>query len=611
MKKIYVKAVFLISLFFTHSISFGYDFYVSPTGNDNNDGIKERPFATIGRAISEAISFAGDNGKEIITIWLDEGNYNITEPINLKSSFFINFDGSIIIKAEKKSAVIDGGVEINRWSKEGELWVASVPEIFDKTALPRELFINGKRGIRARYPDQDFLRVKKTGEDRRTSFFFEDGDFPVSAIEENSELVFLHDWSITRIPVKEIKEAENRLVTIDSIGAKEPAFFNIDHWEPNPRYFLENAKGFLSAANEWYYDKSERKVYLILPKGQDPNKMSISIPLSEGLLQLIGEEGKPLRNIHFEGIIFRNSFWSIPKEGYCGIQACHYDSRSDKEEWAVVPAAFYAEWAENCTLKNCLFENLGGSGLCFGIGCRYCSVFDSEFTDISGNGIMIGEGRDRTVNGEPWWRSAPEQVALGNKIENCTIEKCGRQFFGAVGIWCGLTAETLIRENKISSLPYTGVSIGWMWSPVPTPCRDNIIADNHIYDIMKILSDGGGIYMLGLQPGSKITGNMIHDVSLNAGRAESNGMFLDEGTTNVVVTDNVIYNIAKSPLRFHRATVNLVERNYLFCKEGVSPIRYNNTKEEDIKKLDNKIFYGNDENFVDELKKAKSIFHLD
>jgi len=150
--------------------------------------------------------------------------------------------------------------------------------------------------------------------------------------------------------------------------------------------------------------------------------------------------------------------------------------------------------------------------LWFSTGCKNCTLENSDFIDISGNGIMIGEGRDRIVNGEPWWKSAPEQVALSNKIENCKVTECGAQFYGAVGIWCGLTAETVISKNEIFNLPYSGVSVGWMWSPEPTPCRKNTIDGNHIHHIMNILSDGGGIYMLGLQPGSVIRNNQMHNV---------------------------------------------------------------------------------------------------
>jgi hypothetical protein len=162
------------------------------------------------------------------------------------------------------------------------------------------------------------------------------------------------------------------------------------------------------------------------------------------------------------------------------------------------------------------------------------------------------------------------------------ISETGQQFFGAVGIWSGITAQTQIIHNQISNLPYTGISVGWHWSNEPTPCREVRIEGNHIHDIMKTLSDGGGIYVLGLQPGGKITNNHIHHVDINAGRAESNGMFLDEGTTDMTVANNLIHDIAKSPLRFHRATTNLVQDNVLVCGEGIPPVRYNRTEEKDI-----------------------------
>lgn len=222
---------------------------------------------------------------------------------------------------------------------------------------------------------------------------------------------------------------------------------------------------------------------------------------------------------------------------------------------------------------------------------------------------MLGDGRDRKVNGEVWWKTLPHQVATANTLLNNTITLCGRQFYGAVGIWCGFVAETLFKNNHIFDLPYTGISVGWEWSPAPTPCRENHIEGNHIHHIMKVLSDGGGIYMLGLQPGSTITGNLIHDVTLNAGRAESNGMFLDEGTTDVTVSENIIYNIAKSPLRFHRATTNLVKENVLSCADGVHPVRFNTTREEDITLENNLVLKDDDPEDRKKLEEAVEKWH--
>jgi hypothetical protein len=229
-----------------------------------------------------------------------------------------------------------------------------------------------------------------------------------------------------------------------------------------------------------------------------------------------------------------------------------------------------------------------------GEGTKGSAVSGSVFYDISGNGIMLGEGRGRKAGGDDWWKSVPEQVALDNRITGNTIRECGRQFFGAVGIWCGFTAGTIISHNHVHDLPYTGISIGWEWSPAPTPCRDNHLIGNHIHNVMHTLSDGGGIYVLGLQPGSTIRDNLIHDVHVNLGRAESNGMFLDEGTQDVTVSGNIIYNISRSPIRFHRAFTNLVRDNILSCSVNIPPVRYNNTPEEHIRLVNNLVLQDGD-----------------
>lgn len=600
------SSISVLIYFISISTCFAKDIYVSPKGNDNNPGTKKLPLQTIHQAKNKAVEMLEKGGEKDVTVWLADGIFRVTEPLVFESLKTTSINTKISFRAEKGSKpIISGGVEISGWEKNNAgFWEAKMQENKNEPVELRELFIDGKRAVRSRFPNEGYLQVKKAGADRRTNFYFEKGDFPIPANVKDVELVLLHDWSISRIALKEINQAENKITAVDSIGARKPEFFNIDNWEPNPRYFLENAAEFLDADFEWFFDANNNKISLKLPENQNPENLKIVVPVSNGLLQLRGTENNLLKNIHFEGITFENCAWNIPQNGYCGVQACHFDPRPDNSGWSVVPAAIYAEWTENATFTNCAFQNLGGSGLWFSTGCKNCTVENSAFFDISGNGIMIGEGQDRLVNGKPWWQVVPNQVTLGNTIENCRIQNCGTQFFGAVGIWCGLTAETTISNNEISDLPYTGISIGWMWSPVSTPCRANVIDGNHIHDIMQILSDGGGIYMLGLQPGSKITNNHIHDVKINAGRAESNGMFLDEGTTDVLVENNLIYNIAKSPLRFHKATINLVKNNYLFCTGDNPPVRYNSTKEDDIWKQGNKVFKNGDLNFQNELNLA-------
>jgi hypothetical protein len=145
--------------------------------------------------------------------------------------------------------------------------------------------------------------------------------------------------------------------------------------------------------------------------------------------------------------------------------------------------------------------------------------------------------------------------------------------------------------------------VGWMWTPEPTPCRENTIHANHIHHILNILRDGGGIYSLGLQPGSRITDNLIHDVQVNVGRAESNGMFLDEGTKELVIENNIVFNIARSPLRFHKAHYpTMVRDNVLVCNDDIPPIAYNSTSEADIQKTGNTILSQSSESDMSRLE---------
>jgi hypothetical protein len=398
----------------------------------------------------------------------------------------------------------------------------------------------------------------------------------------------VHDWSITRIGVKSIDWKDHRLFTVDSIGARLP-FFHITGWEKHPRYFLENAREFCDNPGEWYCDFNERKIYYRPLPTDDINNTEGMIPLASKLVTISGSKDFRAGFINFDGITFAHTSWKLPGKGYCGVQACMFANRSKKRSEArgVIPAAVELDFVENITFKNCTIKHTGGSGVWIRENSFGCEISDCHIYDISGNGISIGEGQDRLVDGIPWWRSAPEEVSKNNKVTQSLIEDCGEQFYGAVGIWCGLVAQTVIDHNEIRNLPYTGISLGWMWDTTATPCQANIINANHIHHVMKTLSDGGGIYTLGQQPGSRLSDNVIHDIKANAGRAESNGMFLDQGTKDFVIETNIIFNISRSPLRFHQAKSNLVRKNVLVCSSNTPPIRYNNTREVDIKKVQN------------------------
>ena len=40
-----------------------------------------------------------------------------------------------------------------------------------------------------------------------------------------------------------------------------------------------------------------------------------------------------------------------------------------------------------------------------------------------------------------------------------------------------------------------------------------------------------------------------------SGRAESNGIFMDQGSSEIVVEGNTIYDVARAPIRFNMAAL--------------------------------------------------------
>jgi len=563
------------------------EIYVSPDGNDAAIGTLSDPVKGLERAAELARK---QSGKLPVTIFLSEGTYYLTEALKLGTEDGGKSEAPVYWSAVPGDvAIISGGIQIEKWVVEDNgCWSTELPEALPGTF--RSFYVNGERASRARYPDEGYLRVKKAGKDNRTNFYFDKGDIPAIDLKEGLELVLLHDWSLTRIPVKSIDQQAKRLTAVDSIGARLN-FFTLTHWEEHPRYYLENALEFCDHPGEWYASYEEGKIYYHPRPGEQLEESSGVIPLAEQLIVIEGDEEQHASHINFWGITFEHTSWTLPPSGYCGLQACMFTDRTaNKTGWSKVPAAIELNRAEHCSFDQCIIRNTGGSGLWMRSNCSHCELTRSHIHTISGNGVNIGEGNDRLSAGVPWWISVPEEVSGNNRVSHTLIENCGTQFYGAVGIWCGLVANTVIEHNVIRDLPYTGISVGWMWTDDPTPCRENTIHANHIHHILKELSDGGGIYSLGLQPGSRITRNHIHDVRVNAGRAESNGMFLDEGTKELLVEDNIIYNIARSPLRFHKAKKpNMVRNNVLVCGDDIPPIRYNSTKPEDIQKIDNTV----------------------
>ncbi len=98
------------------------------------------------------------------------------------------------------------------------------------------------------------------------------------------------------------------------------------------------------------------------------------------------------------------------------------------------------------------------------------------------------------------------------------------------------------------------------------------IERNDIHDIgQEVLSDMGGIYTLGIQPGSVVRGNLVRRV-----RAAGYGgwaIYPDEGSSHVVIEDNVAFDTTSHVFHQHYGNENIVRNNvFAFGGEGVAAL---------------------------------------
>jgi hypothetical protein len=554
----------------------------------------ERSFRTVEEAQQAVRAFLKEQKQPgHVTVLLEGGTYYLASPLRFTTEDSPLLRDTIVTYKANPQAVmpviLSGGGSIGGWQQEGALWKTKVPAGWQF----RELFVNGERRTRARTPTTGFFRVVKAGADKRTSFQFKPGDLKRFSNLSRAEIIFLHDWSISRVAVADIDEKSHTIRFQAPIGRPAP-YFAIDNYENHPRYAIENAVELLDSPGEWHLD-AESGVLTYWPvAGETINENKAVAPRLSSMLVVQGDEAaaRPVRNLRFEAVTFAHCAWPLPAAGYAESQATmhavrHGDPNSPSE---LIPAAATFDAAENCALDHCRFEHLGGTAVWFRRACQTNRVSKCHIRDVAGNGVNIGEPQVNVPSPQAVAAgTALNPVSQGNAVVFNTIERCGEVFHGAVGVWVGLAKATEVSSNEISNLPYTGISVGWNWSMTPTVCEGHLITSNRIHHIMRLLSDGAGIYTLGRQPGTVLRGNVIHDVTVNLGRAESNGIFMDEGSSEMLVENNVIYNIAKSPIRFHKAGKNTLRKNQLVSKPKTPPFRFNNTNEKLMVMDDNRL----------------------
>ena len=442
------------------------------------------------------------------------------------------------------NATLSGGRQLKGFKKaEGNVWELEIPEVKEGKWYFRQLFVNGERRQRARTPNAGYFRIQgPSPQDKPIKLQFKWGEIKKAWADQGDvEVVAYLAWADIRMFIRHVDESAN-IATLS--GDPRPS-----NKEANAQYFIENAPDALDAPGEWYLDRNRGVLkYWPLPN-ENMARVDVVAPRLEELAVVRGnaETKKAAERITFRNVTFAHTDYSIGTNGIADTQAA-----------VAVRGDLLFELARDCAVEDSVFKHVAGYGVEVGRGGQRIKIRRTEIADVGGGGVRIGETTKR---------ADAFDENHSNEVSDCHLHKLGRVFAPAVGVFILQSGTNLISHNHIHDLYYTAVSVGWNWGYQETPCRANIVEFNHMHDIGQyLLSDMGAVYTLGIQRGTVIRNNLIHDV--NAFTYGGWGLYTDEGSTEILLENNVVYRCKSAGFHQHYGRDNIVRNNiFAFGKE--------------------------------------------
>lgn len=557
----------ILLILFVSSVS-AKEIWVSPTGNDENPGSKEKPLATIlvaQRQARELRRIKDPSIKDGIQIILQSGTSQLNKPLLFRPEDSGTLESPTIFRSEKDAhVVISGGVQVTGWQQvKGNIYKAHL----DRNSKLRSLFVNGKRMHMAG------TDIPVKGEGNWGSYYingsepwafgagsavdgvkFASKDISEYENAEDVELVQFNIWTQKILCAREIEQMGD--TTVIKLQQPYGAIATSMAWAGAINYeksfVIRNAFELLDSPGEFYFNRKTKTLYYY-SDGEDMAAANVIAPTSDGLMHIQGESiTKRVKHIRFEGITFSYDHWNLMEvagsHGFAGIQSLGLAVKyipdgnwhpSEYNTTDVPRGAIQVENAEGIQFVRNRFEGIS-SAVAINLvnDVKNSRVEGNFFHDMLGNAVNIGHPQHYQIGDGAIYEEGVEGLCENITVSNNYIRNVSLDFRQVEAITSFFVANTRIEHNDIEGTPYGAITCGWWWGnsgiPASKVAKNNSVSFNKAGNTHQVLDDGGIIYLLGEQPGTKVEGNYL----FNGPRC----IYPDDGSAYITITRNVIGN---------------------------------------------------------------------
>jgi hypothetical protein len=566
-------------------------FYVSTDGSDAWPGSRDRPFRSIPRA-RDAVRALPHPRLQTVRVLVRSGTYYLDAPLEFHALDSGTTDAPITYMAYPDEYVtMSGGRRLPcEWRPyRAGIMRCQVSDQSEDFSGFDQLFVNGRRQIRARFPNLDnsdpksftgyILAAGKIDDDVRDphpgpnddmvfsggaprGITFHPDTFTAKRWGRPEEAIITifqaHYWGNLQWRLKDI-DWEHHRIWFGHGGHQIGAKWAATPCEVNERshFFIENVFEELDAPGEWYFDRETSTLYFWPPDDLELETAVVEVPSHQQIARFIGSSDDPVHDVTLDGFRFTHTASTF-------LEPYVVPSLSD---WAIHRGGtLFLEGARDCAIRDCFFDAVGGNAVFMSGYNRGNVVTGCTFTESGDSAICFVGSLETTVGTQ---RNFPyECEARDNLVHDCGV--FGKQI---AGVYISRAKRITASHNEIFRMPRAAICIGdGTWG-------GHRIEYNILRDTCRETGDHGPFNAWGrdkywclvqshsphIQTRSHDAGNVLADametvyVRFNYCEESSGwGIDLDDGASNYVISHNLCLGVS---VKLREGAFRTIENN--------------------------------------------------